>query len=311
MAQALHTPPLKLVPHSRSATPTELSQELSRELLRRRHLELELSNHLQIELDIQSIIGRFSKIVQDTIEHTGVQLSTTDSNVVAISGQHGKYQQQVELILHGEAFAVVTLMSRQSLPLWAAASFRYLASYLVHPVKNALLIQSLHQQTLTDPLTGSLNRNALKRDLEHEVARARRYHAPLTVVMLDIDHFKRVNDSYGHSSGDQVLIKVAEQIRGQIRQTDSLYRFGGEEFTLLLRDTTLENATRKVESILRNCSRQRHSEIDSRLQVTLSAGLTTWSGEAQDDASSILERADEGLYCSKEYGRNQATIAAV
>ena len=313
MGYALQQNDLSLV-HSSSQVPlqpvSEIEQHIKKHVLNDKFIELELSQELQTKLDIHSIIKHFSGTISRFIKHSGVQISTIDSNMVAIAGSTAVHHEHVDLILDGEKFGVVTLMTRQSLNDWAAIFFRYLARYLVYPIKNALLIQTLKAQTVTDPLTQAFNRTALDHDLQHEISYSSRYQTPLTVAMIDIDHFKRVNDQYGHTTGDRVLVEVADQIRAQIRKTDSLYRYGGEEFTLILRDTPLEDAISKVESILSHCSQHRCPDIDPDLHITLSAGVTTWAGRG-DHGKQMIERADEALYCSKEYGRDQATVAAV
>lgn len=312
MGYALQHSELSLVHRSHQApllSTAEMEKRIKQRILNDKYIELELSQELQSKLDIHSIINHFSQSIGRFIEHSGIQVSTVDSNIVAIAGSAAPRSEQVELILDGEQFGTVTLMTRHTLSGWAAIFFRYLARYLVYPIKNALLIQTLKAQSVTDPLTRAYNRTALDHDLQQDVAYTARYNKPLTVAMIDIDHFKRVNDQYGHTTGDQVLVEVANQIRAQIRKTDSLYRYGGEEFTLILRDTPLQSATRKVESILSHCSRHRCPEIDPELQITLSAGVSAWAGHS-DCGASMIERADEALYCSKEYGRDQVTVAA-
>ncbi len=286
---------------------TTVSLELERQRLNSRYLELALAQELQSTLSIDTIIQRFSTLIAPHIDHSGIQLTTTESKVVTLEGERSRHQEAVELILEGESFGTVTLMKRQPIHHSAAIYFRYLARYLVYPIKNALLIHSLQLQTVTDPLTGAFNRTALNHDLHQEVERAERYQAPVTVVMLDIDHFKRINDRYGHSAGDQVIATIAGAIREQIRNVDSLYRYGGEEFTLLLRDTPERQGAIKVAAILERLRRLSWKEIDPDLVVTMSAGVAEW--QPHEEGHSLIERADQLLYRAKEQGRDRVVSA--
>ncbi len=285
----------------------EVEHQFNKQLLNSKFLELRLSQELQSKLDLHSIIKQFSGILSEHIEHCGIQLSTSESPVVTIEGQHGQHKESVELILEGEEIGAITLMKRQRFGDWEAIFFRYLARYLVYPVKNALLIQALHHQTITDPLTGSFNRGALEHDLALELDRSSRNQTPLAIAMLDIDHFKQVNDRYGHHAGDAVLQGLAAEIRSLIRGTDSLYRYGGEEFTLLMRDTDLGGARQKLESIIKHFRPIEWNEVAPGLKITLSAGVTTWKTGEEGQAS--INRADQALYDSKHNGRDRLTVA--
>ncbi len=288
--------------HARE-TNSDMELQLQRELMNNKYLELKLSQELQAKLDIHSIIRHFSSTLSHYIDHSGIQVMTTESKVVTIEGRYGHHRESVDLILDDEKFGTVILMGREPINKWSAIFFRYLARYLVYPIKNALLIQSLKMQTITDPLTGALNRTALEHDLSQEIEVAARYDSLVAVAMLDIDHFKRVNDTYGHAAGDRILTGVAKQIQKQIRSADSLYRYGGEEFTLLMRNTSLENAKNKLESILDNIGNGDWNDVDPELKITLSAGVTIWDGEEHGKA--LIKQADQALYYSKSNGRNQ------
>ena len=305
MGYALQQKRFEIVRPTQDHRTLALKKWLEKQVLNEKFLELELSQALQSKLDIRSIARQFSTTLSTYIDHSGIQVSTTDAKVVTVEGKTGQYTEVVDLILDEKRFGTVTLMAQQPINQWSAIFFRYLARYLVHPVRNAQLIESLRLQTMTDPLTQTFNRAALEHDLHHEMARSTREGTPFTVVMLDIDHFKRINDRYGHQVGDQVLIELSNHIRGEIRDSDSLYRYGGEEFTLILRNTELEDGVKKVEALLNQCKNQHYSEADPDLRVTLSAGITSWRDH--DAHNAMIERADQALYHSKESGRDRAT----
>lgn len=157
-----------------------------------------------------------------------------------------------------------------------------------------------------DPLTGLFNRRYFERRLREEVAHARRHRRPFSIVMLDLDHFKLVNDTYGHEDGDRVLCHVADVIRGLLREDDVACRHGGEEFVILLR-TTGGLAARTVANRLRTALAQRPLAIGSGelRHVTFSAGVAAADDRNAYEAEDILSRADVALYRAKRLGRNR------
>jgi diguanylate cyclase (GGDEF)-like protein len=155
-----------------------------------------------------------------------------------------------------------------------------------------------------DPLTGLLNRNVLEERVREEVMRARRYHRPLAVAMIDLDLFKRFNDAFGHAAGDVALRAFSRTLRDAVRRTDIVARFGGEEFVVVLPETPGPDAAIKLEQIrfdLEAMELQVPGSADGRM--TLSAGVATFDPE-QDAALEILQRADDLLLAAKRAGRN-------
>jgi len=164
-------------------------------------------------------------------------------------------------------------------------------------------LEEQRQIALRDPLTELPNRAAWDERLELEVARQQRYGGQLLLAVLDVDHFKRINDSFGHLAGDRVLKIVAGELRKRLRKTDFIARFGGEEFALLLPETPAEAGLNLLESLrtgIQNCPFHFKGE---RIQVTLSGGYTSFA-EA-DQPEQVFERADRALYRAKDAGRNR------
>jgi len=150
-----------------------------------------------------------------------------------------------------------------------------------------------------DPLTNAFNRRYFHQVLEADVQKSKRYGTPFSLVMADIDHFKRVNDTFGHEAGDRVLKGIVTSIQKRIRSTDVFARWGGEEFVLLLANTSLPAAVPLVENILTNIRLLDFGEIGI---VTVSFGVTDYR---QDDSTdTLLNRADKLLYEAKNAGRN-------
>src|SRR5579872_414266 len=154
-----------------------------------------------------------------------------------------------------------------------------------------------------DDLTGSLNRRSIMRTLNEEIARAQRGGSPCSIALIDLDWFKRINDTYGHPTGDEVLRTFAITVFANIRNIDRFGRFGGEEFLLVLPDTLHETAVRILERLRAITAELDWNAFSSGLRVTISAGIATLNpGETSD---TILARADHALYAAKAQGRNR------
>lgn len=163
--------------------------------------------------------------------------------------------------------------------------------------------QKLQQLASTDPLTGLNNRRSIEPQLESEVSRARRHQAHFSVIIADLDHFKRVNDQYGHIVGDGVLCEVARRIESLLRREDRAARWGGEEFLVLLPETDLEQAEIVAEKIRQAIADRPVAANGFRIPLTISIGVATWTDDS--GAESLIRRADKGLYRAKGSGRNR------
>lgn len=166
----------------------------------------------------------------------------------------------------------------------------------------------LARKALTDSLTGLYNRAYFDVSLQAEAARNERKGGTFALLMLDIDHFKRINDEYGHPTGDAVLRKVASAIHGLVRKTDVVCRYGGEEFSLLLPDTSEGHAYLLAERIRKHLASLYFTGPMGGFSITASIGLSTASGPGPIDARQLLSEADSALYCGKRNGRNCTEI---
>ena len=173
-------------------------------------------------------------------------------------------------------------------------------------VKNALL----EDLSVTDVLTGLANRRRLMVRLEEEVQRARRYKTPLAVVMIDIDHFKLVNDNYGHAMGDEVLRNIGAMLKGSVRNTDLAARYGGEEITLILSHTDLMAGKQVAENLREKLAILDHTLDGVTIRKTASFGVAARDGQGEiPTGEDLLKQADEALYRAKEGGRNRVEVA--
>lgn len=175
-------------------------------------------------------------------------------------------------------------------------------------IQNAMLHAKVQTMAITDPLTEQYNRRGFFDLAQREMERFSRYHYPLAAIMLDIDRFKEVNDTYGHRTGDRVLRALAERITQNIRQVDILGRYGGEEFAILLPETELFKACEIAERIRSAVANQPIVETEQGpVSVSISVGVTR-ATKATTTLAELLEQADKALYMAKEKGRNRVEI---
>jgi diguanylate cyclase (GGDEF)-like protein/PAS domain S-box-containing protein len=166
-------------------------------------------------------------------------------------------------------------------------------------IDNARLYEETRALSLLDPLTGLANRRLMEISLDKNFASAKRYERPFSVIMLDLDHFKNYNDTYGHVAGDRLLVEVAKMISREVRETDLAVRYGGEEFVIMLPETKLGRACEVAERI--------RERVLAHGAITVSLGVSTYQQE-MENREDIIAMADDALYQAKQRGRNQ-TIA--
>jgi diguanylate cyclase (GGDEF)-like protein len=158
----------------------------------------------------------------------------------------------------------------------------------------------------TDPLTGIQNRRAIERALEETLSAARRHHHSFSVLMIDIDHFKRINDTLGHHAGDRALMETSQALASSLRTEDSIGRWGGEEFLVVLPFTNEAGATHTAERVRNAVGNRKSVAVGAELSVTVTIGLAHWSGES---AATLIAKADSALYAGKAAGRNTVFTA--
>jgi diguanylate cyclase len=172
--------------------------------------------------------------------------------------------------------------------------------------EQAVEIEAHISRSLTDPLTGLPNRREFNERLEERMSAWNRRREVFSLLMLDVDHFKKLNDEHGHLAGDQVLSAIAKALRGAVRREDAVARYGGEEFAILLPNTSLEQAVHVAEKVRQAVSRTAVEHNHQSIAVTVSAGLSVI--EQGDSSESLIHRADAALYAAKASGRNRTCI---
>jgi diguanylate cyclase (GGDEF)-like protein len=218
------------------------------------------------------------------------------------------------LVAHGETAGLLHVAGS---PVDAAAPSAVVAQRLATQVaeqlalalSNLALRERLRNQSIRDPLTGLFNRRYLEETLERELARAERGRHPIGVIMIDVDHFKRFNDTFGHNAGDALLREFGGLLRTHIRGGDIACRYGGEEFAIILPDATLDDAQRRAEELREATTHLRVTDQDQALgQITISLGVAALPHHGTDGVR-LLRAADRALYAAKHAGRNRVQTA--
>lgn len=270
-------------------------------------LRQELGLQLQTSLEPQRILGLFFREIQRLVPLDALSYEHQPSDLRLQFGQRGHHSISYSLSHEGEQLGELVFRRNQRFSDEEQGHLESLLSALLFPMRNALLYRAATQSALRDPLTDTGNRIAMDQTLHREIEMSRRHSQPLSLLMLDIDHFKQINDTYGHSAGDEVLKSVAASIKNQLRNVDMVFRFGGEEFLILLSNTHREAAAMVGERLRFAAQAQDYVADGKVIELTVSLGCSTLlPGES---AESLLRRADSALYVAKREGRNRLAMA--
>ena len=269
----------------------------------RPELLLKLTGKLQTTLDLNQLLEIFFTEMQQAVLVDGMVYQHAELKLRYSTGRQpphsASYQLQTQKDYMGELVFYRSTRFREH----ELANIEGLLSTLVFPLRNALLYHEALLAAYRDPLTGAGNRVALDQTLNREIELTKRHQQDLSILMLDLDHFKLINDLYGHATGDEVLKDVVDCIGRCIRQTDMCFRYGGEEFLIMLSNADGAGALRIAERIRMSISDLRFDTDKGPLQVTTSIGCAGMTIE--DDKESLLHRADKALYRAKHAGRNR------
>lgn len=185
-----------------------------------------------------------------------------------------------------------------------------LAAHAAVAIENARLFSEVQRLSITDQLTGLYNRRYFSQQLDAEFQRARRYQRPLSLIILDLDHFKQINDRYGHLAGDLVLQEIADLVNSEVRESDTVVRYGGEEFAIILPETGERQAARMAQRICESI--RNHLTVTdggTAIRITASLGVGTVNGETIEDSGEFVRQTDQALYGAKQQGRNRVHVA--
>lgn len=272
-----------------------------------REAAVALLSALQTTLEVERLLGLFGEHLRQVVPHDGLSYLNEGEGLSVRLGRQERHSASYRLTLGSHELGELALHRSLRFTEDELAAAEYLACHLMHPLRNALLYRQAMRSAYEDPVTGIHNRAALERALRREVDLAHRHGTRLTVVIFDIDHFKTVNDRYGHLHGDCVLRFVARRAAACMRTTDMLFRYGGEEFVALLSSTGAAGGARVATRIRRAIEDTPCECAGTRVLVTVSLGVAELrEGEPAD---ALLARADEALYQAKRAGRNCVRLA--
>ena len=281
--------------------------ELEEERRRSRETTLRFGEALAATHDVDELLR---VIVHSAVESTGASLGRlVDRGSVMIEFGHESGPARIEfpLVAEHEDFGTLVLYGADFGPA-ERESARWLVGHAVIALGNARRHRKVEKQALVDGLTGLANRRVATAAVEKELARARRFEEPLALVLADLDDFKRVNDRFGHPTGDEVLKAFAKTLRENVREIDLAGRWGGEEFALLLPGTDLEGGREVAERVRRAFEAQELTAPDGQaVRVTASFGVAAFpEAESQDR---LVAASDGALYQAKRSGKNQVVAA--
>lgn len=263
---------------------------------------LQIANVLQTTLDINKLIEVYSKEIYSLVPHDSIFFENIPNNIKVNIGKNARHSCSYQLVVAAQSLGQLKLTRKKKFSDEDTLLLEYLLCGLVYPLRNAISYHAALTAAAKDPLTGVNNRSAMNSTIIRETELARRHDTPLSLIELDIDHFKKVNDTYGHATGDSVLKSVANIIENCIRSSDIFFRSGGEEFLLVLSNTKERGALLLAERIRKSIEKYNFHVGDAKITVTASLGVSCF--EKGDDSESLFEKADTALYQSKQNGRN-------
>jgi len=246
------------------------------------------------------------------LKHLLYHTSVIDTHTLGFPSKHTRFVVSVPLRSAGKTIAIVILPSRgKKIPSREERQLlNTISSQVGVAIENALLLQKMSQMSMTDELTKLYNRRHFYKVLEIETARARRYHRPLSLAILDVDRFKDCNDKFGHNSGDRVLRSLAIAMTSYLRKTDTSFRYGGDEFAVIMPETGSDKAEGLVDRLRSEWLHMLKAEfLGLEDTLGLSAGIAEFPKDATAQDSLVL-LVDAALYCSKRSGGNRSTLVS-
>jgi diguanylate cyclase (GGDEF)-like protein len=263
---------------------------------------VELLHKLQTSLDIEEIISLFSSHILDILPHEGYQFHESELAISFLEGRQSRHKIAYNLSLEEEKLGTLTFYRNWKFKEKELENLEKVLSQLLYPLRNGLRYQQALEYAYYDRLTGLRNRTSMELEVPRTLETAQRTGTPLSMMMIDIDHFKGINDTHGHLCGDQILKQVGDVVSDTVRASDLAFRFGGEEIAVMLPNANEEGALHLAERLRQDISDLCYCE-ERELNVTVSIGISTL--RAEDEVNSLFDRADKALYEAKQTGRDR------
>lgn len=272
---------------------------------------LHMTQTLQTTLDIPALLELFHLQCSANVSVDGLEYNNEMLNIDYLSGTRSRHTCTYNLRLSDLSLGALQFRRRNKFTEAETVILEKLICCLLYPLRNALLYRDALALAQKDALTGICNRAALDDSLQNEVSLAGRHRTPLSIIVFDIDHFKSINDRFGHSQGDNAIKAVVHCAQQCARSTDMLFRYGGEEFVMVLRNTTQNGARLLADRIRRKIEKLECQGSHQPFAMTVSAGVATLEHGASAQklsAQELFERADGALYSAKNSGRNRVCV---
>ncbi|MGB1428562.1 MAG: GGDEF domain-containing protein [Cycloclasticus sp.] len=266
-----------------------------------------LINALQTTLDLNKLLIIFDTAMSKTIGQSGFIFENNEFNATLQHGLTAHHKCEYNLTIESTFLGKLTFMRRKRFTEEELQLIEHLLTALLYPLKNALLYLQALRSSYTDPLTGALNRSTLDSVFQKEVSLTKRHHSNLSLFILDVDFFKVINDTYGHAAGDMVLKSITRCIQETVRESDHVFRIGGEEFAVLLNSTDSVDAEILTERLRKAAQALPIKHADHQFNITVSIGIAQYN--EGDTLDNLMEEADKALYQAKNTGRNKTVCA--
>ena len=266
----------------------------------------DISSALQTTLEFEELIAIFCTKIQQMIPHKGIEYHNPEFDLNFKRGVSAAYSCRYALQVEDQQLGELILLREHSFSGKELQILARLLCCLIYPLRNATLFHQALKMAYTDTLTKTSNRAAFYDCLQREIKRVKRSVQPLSLVFVDLDDFKAINDTYGHECGDMVLAAVANWLTVSVRGSDAVFRYGGEEFVVILCDTDADGARVIAERIRKDIAAHTMAYDRHLLSITASVGVSTLM--AQEHADSLVKRADAAMYRAKKLGRNQVCV---
>lgn len=264
----------------------------------------------QQSLDVNELITKFAELIEQETGLDGYHYSHSEQAITCRGGSHNRHKIAYTLTIEDQELGEIKFYRSQAFSESESQRIETFLTFLVYPLRNALRYQQAVDSAYIDPLTNLHNRASMLDEMQRLDSLASRGEMTLSLLIVDIDHFKRINDQFGHVNGDKVIRQVAKQLSKNLRDSDHLFRYGGEEFVIILEGLNTHEAAKVAERLRQDIAShtytfRNNNDANTKEQhthTTISVGISQWHN---DDTMALLNRADHALYTAKSEGRNK------